>query len=141
MKYSLAQLVTLLPLVLACETGCSSWQPVTDNDKAVAHARARAPDQAEMLLRQMHTMLAAATTYLEKARTDVHVRRIVCVGEARSIIRSTVSQADRHHLDYIEGVGTGDRALAEHALLKISIAHARVDMLHGQLMGCGGPVE
>ncbi len=127
----------LITPVFALIAACGGLQAGHDTGHTVM-VKTSPPDQAEMMMRSMHKYMQATSKHLHEARANVHVRRMVCVGEALSIIRSTVKIANGSHLDYMEARARGDHDAAERAFIKIGIAHARVDNLHGQTMGCGG---
>ena len=136
-RVTLSNLLAVLAVACAASatlSGCATG----GTEKPATVSLSRPMDQADMLIRNMHEMLSATTRELQNARRAVHARKMVCVGEAHEIIRSTVSIADRYHIDYLERRTEGDHAGADKALLAISIAHARVDDLHGRMKGCGG---
>ena len=90
------------------------------------------------LIHQMQRLMALADAHLREARSSVNVPRIVCVGRAQQLIEAAVSDATAQHALFRKARAHGDQAQAQQALLNISVAHARVDVLHRQVSGCGG---
>ena len=133
-----SQLFVMLCVLCLAVTALVGAAPGTDKPPSI-QAIAGHLEQSRLHVDRMRTLVVDTMGALEAARSGQNLAAINCLNSALGPMKGLLRLAEQTYLALAEAASRKDAGQVEHEYVKVAIAYNKVEELHGQAQGCGGP--